>query len=86
MGFLVESLLLALLGAGLGILITLPLNGLQTGTTNWQTFTEEAFAFEVNGTVILTAVCLAIVVGLLGGVLPAWRASRLKPVDALRIG
>ena len=85
-GFLAEALVLALLGAAIGILCALPLSGLETGTTNWQTFTEQAFTFEVNGTVITTAVLLAVAVGLLGGVLPAWRASRLRPVDALRRG
>jgi len=85
-GFLFEAVLLSLLGAAFGILCTLPLSGLETGTTNWKTFTEQAFQFEINGTVIGVAMLLALAVGLLGGVFPAWRASRLRPVDALRRG
>ncbi|MAG56575.1 MAG: hypothetical protein CMJ83_09820 [Planctomycetes bacterium] len=86
LGFLAEAIAIALLGAAVGIAVTLPLSGLETGTTNWQTFTEQAFTFRVNATVIITAIVLALAVGLLGGVFPAWRASRLKPVDALRRG
>jgi ABC-type lipoprotein release transport system permease subunit len=86
LGFLCESLALCLAGGALGILCTLPLNDLKTGTTNWATFTEQAFRFQIDGPVILTALGLALLVGLIGGVLPAWRAARLRPVDALRRG
>lgn len=86
LGFVAESLLLAFVGGALGLLATLPLAGLETGTTNWATFTEQAFAFEINGTVVTAAFALILAVGFLGGVLPAWRAARLKPVDALRHG
>lgn len=85
-GFLLESVTLALLGGLLGVLLAWPLNGMQTGTTNWGTFTEQAFAFTIDGTVITKAIEMALVVGIVGGSLPAWRASRLKPVDALRRG
>ncbi len=85
-GFLLESVTLALIGGVLGVLLAWPVNGLQTGTTNWGTFTEQAFAFTIDSTVVLSALSMALVVGVLGGALPAWRAARLKPVDALRRG
>lgn len=84
LGFLLESLLLGLLGGVAGWLMTWPLNGIETGTTNFQTFTEVAFAFRVTPTVLVTAIVFALVLGLVGGALPAWRAARLSPVEALR--
>ena len=62
----------------------IPLNGLETGATNFNTFTEVAFAFRVTPEVLLTAVVFSLVLGLLGGAAPAWRAARLPPVAALR--
>ena len=79
-----ESLLLGLLGGAVGCLMTLPLNGIETGTTNFQTFTEVAFAFRVTPTVLVTSVLFALVLGLAGGAWPAWRAARMKPTAALR--
>ena len=68
----------------LGILFALPVNGLATGTMNWKTFSEQAFAFRITGTVVMEAMILAAVVGVIGGLVPAWRASALKPTDAMR--
>ena len=83
MGFLFESLLLGLLGGLAGFVMVLPINGIETGTTNFQTFTEVAFGFRVTGQVFLVAVAFALALGLIGGGLPAWRAAHLKPVEAL---
>jgi putative ABC transport system permease protein len=84
LAFLGEALLLGLLGGALGCLIVLPLNNLETGATNFNTFTEVAFAFRVTPQVLLTAIGFSLVLGLLGGAVPAWRAARLAPVTALR--
>lgn len=84
LAFLLESLLLGLLGGVVGCLLALPLNGVETGTTNWQTFTEVAFAFRVTPDVLVRAVGFALILGLLGGTWPAVRAARLDPTDALR--
>ena len=84
LSFLFEALLLGLLGGVVGCLMVLPLNGVRTGTTNWQTFTEVAFAFRITPEVLGPAVAFAIVLGLLGGAWPAWRAARLQPTQALR--
>jgi ABC-type lipoprotein release transport system permease subunit len=82
--FLLEALLMGLCGGLVGILMALPLNGVRTGTTNFQTFTELAFAFRVTPQVLTTAVCFSVLLGLLGGAWPAWRAARLKPSIAMR--
>lgn len=84
LSFLFEALLLGVLGGLVGILFTLPLNGIETGTTNFQTFTEIAFAFRVTPRVLGTAIVFAIVLGVAGGAWPAFRAARMEPVDALR--
>lgn len=84
LSFLVEALVLGLLGGVIGALLVLPLNGIATGTTNFQTFTEVAFAFRITPLVLGTAIAFALVLGALGGALPAWRAARLRPTEALR--
>ncbi len=86
LSFLFESLLLGLLGGLVGCLLTLPINGIETGTTNFQTFTEIAFAFRVTPSVLMTAVLFSLLLGLVGGMLPAWKAARLTPTQALRRG
>lgn len=84
LAFLVEAALIGLGGGILGCLLVLPLNGLETGTMNWNTFTETSFAFRVDPSLLLTAVGIAMGLGVLGGIIPAWRASNMKPVEALR--
>jgi ABC-type antimicrobial peptide transport system permease subunit len=86
--FILESLALCLAGAALGCLaalaVTYLLGGIQTGTMNAATFTEIAFSFDFGPRVLAKGAILAIVMGLIGGFLPALRAVRMKVVDALR--
>jgi putative ABC transport system permease protein len=86
--FVLESLVLCLAGAALGCLaalaVTFILGGIQTGTMNAGTFTEIAFSFDFGPAVLLQGAILAVVMGLIGGLLPAIRAVRMKVVDALR--
>lgn len=84
--FMFEAIVLGLLGGITGCLMVIPLNGLQTGTTNFQTFTEVAFAFSVTPQILAIAVGFACLLGLLGGLIPAWQAASRDPVDALRRG
>src|SRR5688572_3264023 len=84
LAFLFEAVLLGLLGGAIGCLLALPVNGIETGTTNWNTFTEVAFAFRVTPGVMLSAVVFSMVLGFVGGLIPAWRASRLEPTEAMR--
>jgi hypothetical protein len=84
LAFMAESLLLSCGGALLGCLISLAFNGMKTGTTNWATFSETAFEFTITPEILAAASLLALLMGFIGGVLPAFRAARLKVVDALR--
>src|SRR5690606_39612053 len=74
-GFLLESAALALAGGLLGVLLGMQCHGIATGTTNWATFTEQSFSFRVTADVVLQALGLALLIGLLGGALPARRRS-----------
>lgn len=82
--FLLESVLLCLMGAALGCLATLPFNGLSTGTMNMASFSEITFSFQFGPRVLLQGAALALIMGLLGGMLPALRAVRLNIITALR--
>lgn len=82
--FLAESAVIAFLGGLLGCLFALPINGLATSTTNWQSFSEVAFAFRVTPILLVYGVAFAVVMGLLGGFFPALRAARMPVVEALR--
>ena len=82
--FLLESVLLCLLGGVLGCLATLPFSGLSTGTSNFATFSEITFEFRFGWWVLLQGILMALLMGLLGGLFPATRAVRLRIIDALR--
>jgi len=82
--FLIEAALLGALGGLLGILLTLPFNGIETGLTNWDTFTDVSLAFRVTPRLAVISFLLAFGLGIVGGTLPALRASRMQPVEALR--
>ncbi len=84
LAFMAESLLLATLGAILGCAVSFIFHGMETGMTNWATFSETAFQFRVTPEILLIAVILSLLMGLVGGVLPAFRAARMKVVHALR--
>jgi len=82
--FLLEAVLIAALGGVLGCILVLPVNGLVTSTTNWNSFSEVAFAFRITPRLLGYGMVFSVVMGLLGGFLPARRAAKRKIVDALR--
>ncbi len=84
LSFVVEAVLIALLGGLLGCIAVLPINGLTTGTLNWQTFSHLAFAFRVTPAQLLEGVAFAVLMGLIGGIPPAIRAARRPVAIALR--
>ena len=60
------------------------MNGYSTGTGQTQSFSEIAFAFQITPGIVATGVAFAVVMGLIGGLLPALRAARLPITSALR--
>jgi putative ABC transport system permease protein len=82
---LAESLGLAAMGGVLGGLAAYAaFNGYQTSTINFQTFSQVAFAFRVTPSLLLLGLAYALVMGLVGGLMPAIRAARLPISSALR--
>jgi putative ABC transport system permease protein len=82
--FMVEALLISLVGGLLGCLAVLPLNGLTTGAMNWQTFSHLAFAFRITPFLLGLGIVFALVMGVAGGIFPAVRAARRPVAPALR--
>ncbi|MBO0800588.1 MAG: ABC transporter permease [Blastocatellia bacterium] len=84
LSFAIESVALSLIGGILGSLVALPINGMTTGTTNFSTFSEVAFQFQVSRELITSALIFSALIGLVGGSLPALKAAREQIVTALR--
>jgi putative ABC transport system permease protein len=82
--FVLEAVLLSLLGAVVGIILMLPFNGMTTGTQNQVTFSEVVFGLQMTPGVVGAAMIFALVMGLFGGIFPAWHASRREILAALR--
>jgi ABC-type lipoprotein release transport system permease subunit len=82
--FLGEALLLGLIGGILGLAGASVMQALTISTTNFQTFAEIAFSFTLTPGIVAASLIFALVMGFVGGVLPAARAARLRIVDALR--
>jgi len=84
LSFLFEALLISFIGGVIGCIAVLPLNGLTTNTMNFQTFANVAFAFKITFDLLLLGVVFALVMGVLGGLLPAIRAASRPVAVALR--
>jgi len=82
--FLGEALLLGLLGGVVGLLGASTMQALSISTTNFQTFAEIAFSFTLTPKIVVISLIFALIMGFVGGFLPAARAARMKIVDALR--
>jgi putative ABC transport system permease protein len=82
--FVFEAVLLSLIGAAVGVVLMLPFNGMTTGTSNQVTFSEVVFSLQMTPFVIASALLFAVVMGLVGGIFPAWHASRREILSALR--
>ena len=82
--FLLESLLLGLIGGVAGLFFASFLQLFTVSTTNFQTFSELAFGFSLSLEIAYKAVTFSLFMGLVGGILPAFRASKLDIVESLR--
>ncbi len=82
--FLIEAMLLGVTGGVIGLFMASFMQFFTISTMNWQSFSELAFSFTLNGAIVIKATVFALLMGAVGGFLPAVRAARLKIVDALR--
>ena len=82
--FLSEALWIALIGGIIGCIAVLPVNGITTGTMNWQTFAHLSFAFRITWDLLLLGIAFAMFMGVVGGLPPAIRAARANVATTLR--
>jgi len=82
--FLIESLLLSLVGGILGCLLVLPIHGMQGRIGNFVTFSETTFNFEVTPAIMAAALAFASILGVLGGLLPARMAAKSDILSSIR--
>jgi ABC-type antimicrobial peptide transport system permease subunit len=73
-----------LAGGAIGLFAASFMQFFTVSTLNWQTFSELAFGFDLTAGIAMQSLVFALLMGFLGGVLPAIRAARLNIVDALR--
>ena len=81
-----EALMLCGLGGVVGVILSLGFNGIQTGATNFQTFSDVSFAFLITPALMAKGLAFSLFMGLAGGGLPAWRASRIPLTEARKGG
>ena len=82
--FLLESLFLSVLGGGAGLLLAAFLQFFSVSMINFGTFTEIAFSFALSPEIVVISLLFSLTMGLVGGFLPAARASRMSILAALR--
>ncbi|HXF27168.1 MAG TPA: ABC transporter permease [Bryobacteraceae bacterium] len=82
--FLIESLLLAVLGGIVGCVLAWPLNNITTGIGSFVTFSEISFNFRVSPEIMLSGILFALILGAIGGLFPAGAAARKEILAALR--
>jgi putative ABC transport system permease protein len=82
--FLAEAMLLALVGGAAGLALASLMQFLSFSTTNFQSFSELAFGFRLNAAIVLKTLAFSLIMGFVGGFLPAVRAARMRIVEALR--
>ena len=82
--FLGESFVLSLSGGLLGLTLASVLQFFTISTLNFGSFSELAFSFALSPSIIATSLGFSLVMGLIGGFLPAVRAARLDIIQALR--
>ena len=78
-----EAILLTVLGGGLGAALSLLFNGTRTGTVNMNTWSDVSYAFAVSPSLMAQGVGFSVIMGIVGGFLPAWKASRMPVTEAM---
>ena len=84
LSFIVEGAFLSLLGGLVGCVLAFYVNGKSTGTLNFQSFSEVVFEFRITPALLLNGLTFAVIVGVIGSLLPAIRAARLPVISSLK--
>ncbi len=84
LAFLLEAALLGAAGWAIGLIPASLLNFYTLSTVNWSSFAEISFRFSLTPSIVLQSLAFGVGMGLLGGLLPAFKAARLPVLDALR--
>ncbi|MBI5773397.1 MAG: ABC transporter permease [Verrucomicrobia bacterium] len=84
LSFLIEGAFLALIGGVIGCLLALPMHGYSTGTISFESFSETVFQFRITPGLAAKGLVFSVIVGVVGSLLPALRASRLPVIAALK--
>ena len=84
--FLLESLIIALIGGAVGLILSSFLSFFSISTINWNSWSELEFSFALSPDIVVSSLIFSVLMGFVGGFLPSVRAARLKIVDALRAG
>jgi putative ABC transport system permease protein len=82
--FLIESIVLSFIGGIAGVMLASGMSFVKLSTVNFGTFSELAFGFALSPQVVVSTMVFSLAMGIVGGFLPAVRASRLNILDALR--
>ena len=82
--FMFEAILLGLVGGCVGLFLASFMQFFTISTMNWQSFSELAFSFTLTPGITLKTLTFALIMGMVGGFLPAMRAAKLPIIDALR--
>ncbi|HWU87596.1 MAG TPA: FtsX-like permease family protein [Kofleriaceae bacterium] len=82
--FVLEAIFLSLLGGAVGLASAMLLSLKSIRTMNFQTFSDIVISFQPTSGIVIGALVFSVVMGLLGGLIPAIRASRVSPVEAMR--
>ena len=83
--FLFEAVVLGVIGWAGGLSFASLMTFVKISTLNWTSLSELAIRFVLTPEIIWKSFIFALIMGFLGGFLPALRASRMEVVNALRV-
>jgi putative ABC transport system permease protein len=82
--FLLESVLIALIGGALGVAASMAMGRVKFSMVNFASWSEIVFSFDPTPEIIISSLVFATAMGVLGGFFPAIKAARVSPIDAMR--